>query len=287
MDQAQKLRDIVNFTDEYTDENVHDAKLISVSSGKGGVGKTNFTLNLGISLAKLGKRVTVIDADLGLANVDVLLGIVPKYNLWHVIRGEKSIDEISLEGPEGIRVISGGSGITELVDLSDEDLSSLIESFLYLNQQSDYILIDTGAGISKSVLSFVDASQDVIVIVTPDPTSITDAYALIKNISTGETSVKVVINRVDSSREGDDIFNKINIATKKFLSRDLENIGYIYEDTNVRRAVKKQNPFVIAYPNSIAAKGVDLIAYNLVNHSHYVNNISGFKSFINKLINKL
>lgn len=284
MDQAQKLRDIVS---EGTSE-ISDARIITISSGKGGVGKTNFTVNLGIALAKLGKRITIIDADLGLANVDVLFGIVTKFNLSNVIKGEISVQESMVKGPYDINIISGGSGIMDLIDLDQNQLEKLIHTLSYFNTISDYILIDTGAGLSKSVLSFVEAASDVVLIITPDPTSITDAYALIKNITNDDQKrIKLIINRVESNEEGDEVFNKLEQAVTKFLNRELENLGYIFEDTNLKRAVRKQTPLLDAYPRAIASKGIENIAYNLDNNHKYAKSNNSFKSFLNKLMNKI
>ncbi|MCA0384165.1 MAG: MinD/ParA family protein [Firmicutes bacterium] len=284
MDQAQRLRDIIG------DAQVEgpDARIITVSSGKGGVGKTNFTVNLGIALAKLGKKVTIIDADLGLANVDVLFGIVTKYNLSNVIKGESEVQDIIVKGPYDINIISGGSGIMDLIDLDQNELEKLIHTLSYFNTISDYILIDTGAGLSKSVLSFVDAASDVILVITPDPTSITDAYALIKNIiKDDQKKIKLIINRIENNEEGDEVFNKLEQAVSKFLSRELENLGYIFEDNNLKRAVRKQIPLLEAYPRAIASKGIENIAYNLENNHRYAKSNHSFKAFINKLMNKI
>lgn len=284
MDQAQKLRDIVN--DAIQDKS--DSRIITISSGKGGVGKTNFTVNLGIALAKLGKNVTIIDADLGLANVDVMFGIVTKFNLANVIKGENTVQESIAKGPYDINIISGGSGIMDLIDLDQNQLEKLIHSLSYFNTISDYILIDTGAGLGKSVLSFVDAASDVILVITPDPTSITDAYALIKNIVKDEhKKIKLIINRVESNEEGDEVFNKLEQVVGKFLNRELENLGYIFEDNNLKKAVRKQVPLLEAYPRAIASKGIENIAYNLENNNRYAKSTHSFKSFLNKLMNKI
>lgn len=287
MDQAQKLRDIIG-DQEVLEKDVIDARIITISSGKGGVGKTNFTVNLGIALAKQGKNITIIDADLGLANVDVLFGLVPKYNLSHVIKGEIPVQDIIVKGLHDINIISGGSGIMDLIDLDSEQLEKLIHSLAYFNAVSDYILIDTGAGLSKSVLSFIDAASDVIVVITPDPTSITDAYALVKNIvMDDQKKIKLIINRVESNEEGDEVFGKMQQAVSKFLNRELENLGYIFEDNNLKRAVRRQIPLLEAYPRAIASKGIENIAYNLDNNGKYNKNNHSFRSFLNKLINKI
>ena len=284
MDQAQKLRDIVGESVSETG----DARIITVSSGKGGVGKTNFTVNLGIALAKLGKKVTIIDADLGLANVDVMFGIVTKYNLSNVIKGEVTVQDSIVKGPYDINIISGGSGIMDLIDLDTNQLEKLIHTLSYFNNISDYILIDTGAGLSKSVLSFVDAASDIVLVITPDPTSITDAYALIKNIvKDDQKKIKLIINRIESNEEGDEVFNKLDQAVKKFLNRELENLGYIFEDNNLKRAVRKQIPLMEAYPRAIASKGIENIAFNLENNNRYAKTNHSFKTFLNKLMNKI
>ncbi len=290
MDQAQKLREIIYKTKGDVDldsldqlSDVNDARVITVSSGKGGVGKTNFAVNLSLALQRQGKRVTIIDADLGLANVDVVLGLVPKYSLSHVIRKEKSIQDVIMEGPEGLRVISGGSGVMDLVNLDEEEVVTLIESFHHLNQDADYIIIDTGAGLSSSVMSFIRAASDVIMVITPDPTSITDAYAVIKNVSSQDIQMKVVVNRVESNQEGQNVFTRLNSATKKFLDIELENLGYIYDDNNVRKSVRNQKPFLLTYPNCLASRGVELIAYNIDNNKIYTHEEKGFTRFLSRL----
>jgi len=282
-DQAFKLRELININSAKKESVPGDARIVAVSSGKGGVGKTNFTVNLAIALSKMGHSVTIIDADLGLANIDILLGLVPRYTLTHVLKQEKTLSEILVEGPNGIKIISGGSGVMDMVNLSPIELNRLIESLEHLNNESDYILIDTGAGLNHSVISFIQASQELVVVVTSDPTSITDAYALIKNISKLDVSIKVVVNRIESNKEGHDVFEKINTATTKFLKLELESIGYIYEDQNVKKSVKKQIPFLVGFPNSLASRGVELIAENLVRNSTYSQPSGGFSTFIKKI----
>lgn len=290
MDQAQNLRKYVNRTHVTPTEDItssNDAKIITISSGKGGVGKTNFSVNLAIALAKLGRRVSLIDADLGLANVDVLMDLVPKYNLNHFIRMEKTIEDIIIEGPYGLNIISGGSGLLEMANLNKDNLKRLIDGLQILNERSDYIIIDTGAGLSDSVISFVEAAHDVILIVTPDPTSITDAYALIKNIHQMEKNLKIVVNRVDSNKEGYEVFNKIHLAAKRFLNSEIKHLGFIYEDSSVKKSVNLQTPVIIAFPNSLASKGIEMIAYNIENNNVFNPEPNTFKNFINKLLAKV
>ncbi|MCT4564078.1 MAG: MinD/ParA family protein [Maledivibacter sp.] len=293
-DQATNLRELISSFRQNNNKIIKmnqkpetGARVLAVTSGKGGVGKTNFTINLGIALSKKNKKVTIIDADLGLGNVDVVLGMVPRFTLANVMRGEASILDIINKGPNGINIISGGSGINDLIDLSREEIDNLISNFYLLNEISDYILIDTGAGINSSVVSFIEASDEVVIVITPEPTSITDAYALIKNIRRSNKSVKLMVNRIESSKEGYEVYNKINSATKRFLDFEVENLGFIYEDSAVRKSVREQKPFILKFPNSVASKGIDLIAYNLINKKNEVKNVNSFKRFVNNLFNKI
>lgn len=285
-DQAFKLRKLIDIKNQDSSKVKTDARIVAISSGKGGVGKTNVTTNLAIALTKLNKKVTIIDADLGLANVDILMGVIPKYTLNNVIKLEKTLEEVIVEGPNGVKIISGGSGILDLVNLNSEELNAIIEGFEYLNTDSDYILIDTGAGLNTSVLSFIEAANEVVVVVTSDPTSITDAYALIKSIQTLNVKIKVIVNRIESNKEGQEVFEKLNLAATKFLSCELINLGYIYEDSNVKKSVKNQIPFTISNPNTLASKGVELLAYNLDNNDNHKSDKKGFSHFLKKVFNK-
>ncbi len=282
MDQAHKLRQLINASLN-SEDSKKDARIIAVTSGKGGVGKTSLTVNMAIAMSKLGKKVAVIDADLGMANVDVLLGIVPKYTLAHVIRNEKSMSDVMVEGPAGIRILSGGSGAMDLVNLDEESVENLIEGLVFLNSEVDYVFIDTGAGIGKSVISFIEAAEDVIVVITPDPTSITDAYALIKNINYKEKKIKVIVNRVESVKDGKNVFSKISLAAEKFLNLELENLGYIYEDKHVKKSVRSQNAFLISSPHCLASHAVEMLVYNLENNNVFDGQTNRFSRFVGRL----
>ncbi|MCG8539799.1 MAG: MinD/ParA family protein [Clostridia bacterium] len=293
-DQAHNLRELIDSFKQSNNKIISmnkktddSTRVLAITSGKGGVGKTNFTINLGIALTNANKRVTIIDADLGLSNVDVVLGLISKFTLANVIRKEISILDVILKGPNNINIISGGSGILDLINLELSEIENLISNFYLLNQCSDYILIDTGAGINNSVMSFIEAANEVILIVTPEPTSITDAYALIKNIKRDKKSIKLVLNRIETSKEGHEVFNKINSATKRFLNFEVEKLGFIYEDPAVRKSVKEQKPFLLKFPNSVASKGIDSIAYNLLNNRNELKNFSNFKRFVNNLFNRV
>ncbi|GHU74433.1 site-determining protein [Clostridia bacterium] len=261
------------------------ARLITVTSGKGGVGKTNFTINLALSLSKIGKRVAIIDADFGLANIEVLLGIIPKYSIADIFSGARTVGEVIADGPLGIKFLSGGSGLRNMANITEEQISFLIEQFAYLDTIADVILVDTGAGITDSVINFVRASGEIIIITTPEPTSITDAYAVIKSAKEDGGNVpqiNVVINRVDDFDEGAEVFSKLARVTQKFLGLTLINLGYIPYDTNLVKAVKKQQPVVLSFPDSVSAECIERISKLLFEIETPRKN-AGVKNFIKKL----
>ncbi len=251
-DQASGLRRMKN----------NQIKVIAISGGKGGVGKTNVTLNMAVSLAQRGKRVLVLDADLGLANVDVLLGIRVTKNLSHVLSGECTLDEVIVEGPEGVMIIPATSGTQSMVELTDVEHAGLIQAFSSLQTPIDMLLIDTAAGISDMVVSFAQAAQDVLMVVCDEPTSITDAYALIKILSkqNGVYKFKIVANMVRSLREGQDLFTKLTRVTDRFLDASLELVACIPFDGNVRQAVRKQKVVVQAFPKTPASLAFKALA---------------------------
>ncbi|ADQ39979.1 cobyrinic acid ac-diamide synthase [Caldicellulosiruptor acetigenus I77R1B] len=293
-DQAQGLRNLVRKAGIEANIPVYQgapSKVVTITSGKGGVGKTNLTVNLAIALKKIDKRVLIIDADLGLSNVEVLLGISPKYNVKDVLEGKKDIFSIVEEGPLGIKFISGGSGIVDLANLDEERLLRLIECAQLINRSFDIVLIDTGAGISRNVMEFVMMSDEVIVITTPEPTSITDAYAIIKAIITRDFDHKInlLINRVNGIKEAEEIFFRLNGVIKRFLQREVEYIGYIEENSIVSKSVIKQVPFMISYEKSNISRQVENVAMKLVMSSESVEekNRGGFSRFIDSIIKRL
>lgn len=229
-------------------------RVLSVTSGKGGVGKTCVSVNLGYWLAKSGARVLLLDADLGLANVDVVLGLRSKFTIQHVLSGEKSISDIILEGPGGISILPAGSGVAELADLSDEAKIQLFDELESLDLPFDYLLVDTGAGISRTVLYFNNAVQDVVLVATPEPTSITDAYALMKVLSEQRKGYRfrILANLVENETEGKNVYRRLSTVSDKFLDVSTSFLGHIVSDPNVANAVRKQTALSVAFPKSPA-----------------------------------
>jgi flagellar biosynthesis protein FlhG len=237
-------------------------KVMAVTGGKGGVGKTNVSLNLAISLAKQGKRVLVLDADLGLANCDVLLGLRVDKNLSHVLRGECTLDDILVTGPHGVKIAPATSGSQSMAELGSTEHAGLIRAFSELRTDIEVLIVDTAAGISDMVMSFSRAAQDVLVVVCDEPTSLTDAYALIKilNREHGVFKFKIVANMVRSEKEGKELFSKLSKVTGRFLDVALELVGIIPFDENIRKSVRKQAAIVDAYPSSPAALAITSLA---------------------------
>ncbi|WP_413110694.1 MinD/ParA family protein [Thaumasiovibrio sp. DFM-14] len=252
-DQASGLRRMTQLT---------STKVITVTGGKGGVGKTNVTLGTAMAMARQGKRVMVLDADLGLANVDVMLGLRAGRNLSHVLSGQCDLQDIIVEGPFGVQIVPAASGTQSMVELTTAQHAGLIRAFGSLEQHIDVLIVDTAAGISDMVLSFARAAQDVMVVVCDEPTSITDAYALIKLLSRqyDVPRFKIVANMVRSYREGRELFAKLTRVTDRFLNANLELVACIPLDDKVRQAVKRQKIVVDAYPRSPAALALTSLA---------------------------
>ncbi|NGZ75487.1 MinD/ParA family protein [Saccharibacillus alkalitolerans] len=296
-DQAAALRELISSlrTDpskqtETSGPSGKTAHIIAVTSGKGGVGKSNFTLNFALELQKLGRRVLVFDADIGMANIDVLMGVRSQYNLFHLLKREKSMSEIIQTGPNSLPFVAGGSGLTELFSLSEEDLLYFTRQIEEIAQDMDYVLFDTGAGLSKETIRFITASDECIVVTTPEPTSITDAYALVKVVHDleSEARFRLVVNRASDYREAQQTADKIRLVAEKFLRLDIPVLGHVSDDPHVSQAVKKQTPFSIRFPNSQASKDIQELALRYTQHSLQVRADSpkGIKGFVRKLLKR-
>ena len=269
MDQAEKLRAIIKQQNQIYTSN---ARIITVTSGKGGVGKSSVSINLALQFRRQGKRVIIFDADFGLANIEVMFGVIPKYTLADLMFKGRELKEIVTEGPEGVMFVSGGSGVARLVNLDNEQIKRLVHKMSELENMADIIIVDTGAGISTSVLEFVAASPEVVLVTTPEPTSITDSYALLKALAMyrgfdrNATNVMVVANRVTSAAESRSIFEKLSAVVERFLNIKLNYLGAVPYDSAITKAVMKQKPVTIAYPSSGSAKFFSIISSRLMNN---------------------
>ena len=247
VDQASGLRQMVN---------PRPVRAVAITGGKGGVGKTNVSVNLGVAAAEMGQRVMLLDADLGLANIDVVLGLHPEYDLSHVMRGERSLAEVLVEGPAGMQVVPGASGVQALAELSSAEHTGLIRAFSEVAADTELLIVDTAAGISDTVLSFSRAAHEIVVVVCDEPASITDAYAIIKllNRDYGHRRFRVLANMVRSAQEGRELYNKMCRVTDRYLDVTLGFMGAIPFDDSLRKAVRVQRPVVQAFPRSRVAQ---------------------------------
>lgn len=289
MDQATQLRNIIKRNQQRP-----VARVITVTSGKGGVGKTSISVNLALALQALGKRVVMLDADFGLANIEIMFGIRPKYSMADLIYGGKTIEEIITKGPKGIGFLSGGSGIQELINLSREQIITFTQALFGLDELADIIIVDTGAGISDVVMEFITASSEVLLVVTPEPTSITDSYALLKTLNKREDfylnqiPINMISNRVENLLEGKELYGKLRVVVEEFLDINFDFLGAIPQDQYLSKAVFQQNPVTIAYPNAPSAQAVNELALMIKNNEkieqHMKKSISQiFYNLIQKL----
>ena len=278
-EQANELRALMG------NEKAHKTKIIAITSGKGGVGKTNIAVNMAIAYAQIGKRVILIDGDMGMANVNVLLDIVPKYNLMQVIQQKKKMKEIILDTEFGIKFIAGANGFAKIANLSIEELEHFTKEFLSLSN-ADIIIIDTGAGIANNVLKFVAAADEVYVITTPEPTAITDAYGMIKIISTElvdqELNIRLLVNRAHSADEGKRISDRIITIVAQFLNYKVDYVGFVYDDPVVQTSVIRQKPFMVVNPTSRPAMCIT----HIINRIEKTDNTSsaGVSNFLKKFV---
>ena len=268
MDQAEQLRNIIKANNSQPRP---VARVITVTSGKGGVGKSNTAINLAIQFRKMGQRVIILDADFGLANIEIMFGTVPKHNLCDLIYQGKNIKEIITWGPGEVGFISGGSGIAGLSNLSRDYLIYIIQNLAQLDAIADVIIIDTGAGISDAVLEFLVASGEILLVTTPEPTSITDSYSLLKALnrhprfSAEESKIKVIANRVTKPEDGTALFTKLNVVVQRYLKLPLMYLGSIPQDDKLSQAVMQQMPVSLANPTAKSAKAYEMMAAMLMN----------------------
>ncbi|MBC8066636.1 MAG: MinD/ParA family protein [Chlorobia bacterium] len=244
-------------------------RVIAVTSGKGGVGKTNISANLGIALAQFGYRVVLFDADLGLANMDVVLGTSAEYSLHHALDGNLCLAEVIANGPGGVRFVSGGSGVSKLINISRKRLQNFLLELAQLEESTDVLVFDTGAGVDQRVLTFLRAANEVIVVVTPDPASITDAYATIKVLlrNQKDANVQVLMNQVESERQGEAIYRKLNDIASQFLEANLSYLGCVRHDMDIVPWIRLRQPFVLADPRLKASRDVVDIAKAIGNRA--------------------
>ena len=278
-DQANSLRKLV----ENSTTEKKETKVISVVSGKGGVGKSNFSLNFAIGLSQAGYRVALFDLDIGMANVDILMGLSTPYNIVDMIENELSIWDIIQTGPEDIHFISGGSGFTNIFKLNEVKFNRFIQQMEHLQNKFDYIILDMGAGVTETSLKFILSSHESILVTTPEPTSITDAYAMLKYLhkQNSELPCKVLINRIESDKEGISTGDNLKRGVRQFLNKEITIQGYLPNDKIVLKAVKTQKPFLLLDPNGKMSKAFNKIVSNYTGESKIVDKPM-FNTFISK-----
>lgn len=288
MDQAQQLRNIIKANSVQRPV----ARVITVTSGKGGVGKSNTAINLAIQFRKMGQRVIILDADFGLANIEIMFGTVPRHNLCDLIYQGKNIREIITWGPMDVGFISGGSGIAGLSNLSREYLTYIIQNLAELDAITDIVIVDTGAGISDAVLEFLVASGEVLVVTTPEPTSITDSYSLLKALkrhprfSEQASQIKMIANKVESQNEGQALFNKLNAVVTRYLKLPITYLGSVPQDSQLSKAVMQQMPVSLQAPSSKSSLAYEAIAAKMMNRELNQNVARrGMAAFFSHIVN--
>ena len=277
IDQASGLRRM---------SNPHPVRVITIASGKGGVGKTNVTVNLAIALAGQGKKVTIMDADLGLANIDVMLGLHSDKNLSNVMNGECDLEEILLDGPAGIKIIPASSGVKDMAEMSPSQHAGLVSAFSELTHDIDVLLVDTAAGISDSVVSFSRAAQEVIVVVCDEPASITDAYALIKLLSREQHIFKfhILANMVSGPQQGREVYDKLSKVSERFLDVALDYLGHVPYDEHLQKAIKRQKSVVEVFPRSRSAQAFQTLSKKVNNWPVATTSGGHLEFFVERLV---
>ena len=282
-DQAHKLRELHQRINNMKQGKA--TKVVSITSGKGGVGKSNFAINFALALVEAGQKVVLIDLDIGMANLEILLGMNAKDHLIDMVKHKKNIWDVLEKGPNGLELISGGSGFEEILDLSEHDTNYLFTELGRLEGYADIILFDTGAGLSKESQRCHLAADEIILVTTPEPTAITDAYSVVKilNHQDSNLQVRLVVNRVQNSKEGIAIANRVRMVTKQFLAKEIDVLGFLPNDSIVFQSVLEQSPFYLKYPKSQPAKWMKDMVNIYLNVDNNRSNITGIKGFINKL----
>ena len=290
MDQATGLRNVLKMQHS---SQAPQARVLTITSGKGGVGKSNTAVNLAVQLSRLGKKVIIFDADMGLANVEVMFGAIPKYNLSDVLYKGMAIRDVITNGPMDIGFVSGGSGVVGLNNLTREQILSVVGKLSELDSMADIILIDTGAGISDNVMEFVIASPEVLLITTPDPSSLTDAYSLIKTLDRSrqfnytDTVINVIANKVHSEADGQAVYDKLNSVVSQFLNWNVNYLGLVPKDPVIEKAVRQQQVVSIYDPESVSAQAFEKIAESLISgENRYYEMKGGFSRMIYNFLNR-
>lgn len=288
-DQAETLRTMGNGNPSLTPRSgsIRSTRVYSITSGKGGVGKTAVVSNMAVSLAKLGKSVLILDADLGLANIDVVFGLTPSYNLNHFFSGEQELQSILVEGPFGIKILPAGSGVQNFTRLDSHQKMKLLDGLDSMHNDFDFVLIDTEAGISENVTYFNTAAQEILVVTTPEPTAITDAYALMKLLSTQyhEKNFNLVVNQIQNEDEALDVYKKLTMVSNRYLDISIDFLGSIPEDKQMNEAIRKQKVMVDLYPSSKIADAFSQLASRICSGHHSTEPKGNVQFFWKKLLN--
>lgn len=289
LDQAAKLRELVkkSQSDNYDGfKRKKYQRVITIASGKGGVGKSNIVVNLALALSEQGAKVLIFDADIGMSNDHVLMNTKVRYNVFDLTNNYMDIEQVIVKGPLGVDLISGGSALDKVYNMTEEERKIFLNKLSKL-QGYDFILIDSGAGINKDILSFIAASDDFIVITTPEPTSLTDAYSLIKTVNHFEikSSAKVIINRILHKEEGELTYKRFKNVSKRYLGINMELLGYVFDDRKLVQAVREQKPVYLKYPSSLASKSIREISKTLYSVPNIGDKEQGFQGFFKNLFN--